>query len=220
MEQQKIMAESWGQRLRHLWLGSGLFLLLLLSAALLWRLWPFLLALPDLLYWTLLVLVLFSVAITVFPLWQRRGPRRRARPELLGQKANWGRVRQLAWQINRASEYGALRVGPRRELRRLARRLIAIRRGVPQAEARRLLQAGGWSGDERLERVLSQTEPALHFVRLARLGRRLLGRSPQDIRYQQALQHAVQSLENYSREEFTHAQSSDAQRQGSGREDR
>jgi len=193
----------------------------LLAAAILRRLWPFLLALPDLLYWALLVLVLFVLSWGVFAgLPRQKHRRRQARPALLGQKINRGRVRQLAWQINRASEYGAFRSGLRRELRHLARRLIAIRQGVPPAEARRLLRAGGWSGDERLERFLNRTEPAPRYVWLARLGRRLLGQSPQDLQYQQELQQAVQSLENYSREEFTHAQLSDAQRQEPGREGR
>lgn len=214
----RTMNESWGPRLRIITLTTGLLLLMALAGLLLWNLWPVLSSLPDLLYWALLIAVM---AIAAFSIVLRRDKGRARSPQSrmgleIAQGQNLCRVQELARQITWAQHGGLMQNRLQLELRNLARRLIAIRRGVSAEEARELLRAGGWSGASDLERCLSQERPLPRFPRLRHRIRALIRGQQGDSRFQQELQQAIQELEAYSREEsFAH----DHNRQRSGRED-
>ncbi|OGF53232.1 MAG: hypothetical protein A2Z21_09705 [Candidatus Fraserbacteria bacterium RBG_16_55_9] len=195
------MNESWGQRLRSITLATGLLLLSSIAGLLLWRVWPLLMALPDLLYWSILVVVLAMAALSV-ALRERKGRAHRVRERMtvMSQRRNVGRVQELVNEITGAEQSNFLQNKLRQDLRGVAFRVVAIRQGVPEGRARERVNAGDWSGHARLEQFLRDNRP-MRVPILTQLAHKLLGRHGGNGQFQQLLQKAVQSLEDYSREE-------------------
>ena len=210
------MERSWGPRLRFISLLTGLLLLVCLAGLLFWSLWPLLLALPDLFYWTLLVAAAAIVTLFILIGRKRRARRTHGMKLEVSQRQNLGRVQELARQISWAEQGGLFQDKLRLELRQLARQLIAICRGVSAERARELLRAGGWAGQRELERFLNEERPRPRFPQFAHRIRALMQGRQVDARFERELNRAVQTLEAYSREEFFDY---DDQRQHAGRED-
>jgi membrane protein implicated in regulation of membrane protease activity len=129
------MERLWGRRLRLITLVTGLLLLFCLAGLLLWSLWSLLMALPDLFYWALLVTAVAIAALFILMGRERRAGRAQGTGLEVSQRQNLGRVHELLRQISWAGQGGLFQDKLRLELRRLARQLIAIRRGISEERA-------------------------------------------------------------------------------------